>query len=154
MSRIEGTVTAEETTIRSATRVGGLTRGSWISRPATTVAAGLAVLAVATLAGCRASPVGERRLAKRTSSLEHTAAVWGRTEVERPQRLAHTVGLADADLRGRVDRYRRAEQRAAEWLRRDAERWPQRQRLYWEETGRILGGHPERIECSAVTLFY
>jgi hypothetical protein len=62
--------------------------------------------------------------------------------------------LADADLRGRVDRYRRAEEGAAEWLRRDADRWQQRQRLYWEETGRILGGHPGRIEYNAVTLFY
>lgn len=147
-------MTAPRTTNRSTARVGGSACDSWVLRRATAVVAGLAVLAVVALAGCRTSPVGERRLAKRTSSLEHTVAIWGRTEAERPQRFARTVGLADADLRGRVDRYRRAEEGAAEWLRRDAERWEQRQPLYWEETGRILSGHPERIEYSAVTLFY
>lgn len=147
-------MTAEEATNRSTPRVGGLIRDSWTLRWVTAVVAGLAVLGVATLAGCRTSPVGERRLAKRTRSMEHTVAIWGRTEAERPQRFARTAGLADADLRGRVDRFRRAEQGAAEWLRRDAERWEQRQRPYWEETGRILGAHPERIEYSAVTLFY
>lgn len=106
------------------------------------------------LAGCQSSPIAEQRLAKRTDSLERTVAVWAKSEAGRPRRCADTTALALADLGQRVERYRRAEHAAVDWLRRDAERWAQRQRLYWEETGRILGGHPERIEYSAVTLFY
>lgn len=139
---------------RSAPRLDGLPRRRRRERAVTVVVTGLAVLGGATLAGCQTSPAAERRLVKRARSLEHTVAVWGRTEAERPERLARAVGFTDADLRGRVDRYRRAEEGAAEWLRRDADRWQQRQRLYWKETGRILGGHPAGIERSAVTLFY
>ena len=113
----------------------------------------LAGLVVA-LFGCQSSPIAEQRLAKRTDSLERTVTVWAKSEAGRPQRCADTTAIALADLGQRVERYRRAEQAAVDWLRRDAERWQQRQRLYWEETGRILGGHPERIEYSAVTLFY
>ncbi len=118
-----------------------------------TTSALVAIAAVLTL-GCQPSPVAERRLRMRTEGVRDTAGMWAASEQDRPSRLDRASAAVGTDWSRRERLSTQALENLEEWQARDWRRWRDRQRVYADELGRILWGHPERIEQRAIIMFY
>ncbi len=120
----------------------------------TRVVSWLCLAAVWAGTGCQSQRLAQSRLDRRAGNLRWTAD----RLADREQRNADWI---HRDLQYIRDRLQldavRTERNFVEldrWIQRDVDRWIDRQPVYRREIERILRGKPERIEPTAVWLFF
>ncbi|MBW7906324.1 MAG: hypothetical protein LC135_04415 [Phycisphaerae bacterium] len=103
--------------------------------------------------GCTEHALVQRRLAERERSAQVAVSVIAKRESESPGNLRKAAQFIADDLRRDADSTTANVGEIEDYLRRDLQRWIDRQDDYLREAGRILRGQPETIERTAVILF-
>gem|GEM_PF-1909670 len=112
-------------------------------------------LATALLAtGCQPSSLASRRVQARLERVSDTAQTWAAREQSRPDKLQRAAEFIDRDLRQNAERLRRDGQYVVQWQARNVTHWRARQPVYRDKAAQLLWGKPERIERSAIILFF
>jgi hypothetical protein len=106
------------------------------------------------LVGCDPSPYARQRLRMREERLSSTWNTFVKSEKDRPAILARNAAFIPANIKLHEARLKAAAQWFVDWQKSDIERFRQRARLNLDKTGKIMWGHPERIEDNAITLFF
>jgi hypothetical protein len=122
-----------------------------VGRPA--VAAAL-VCAVLLSGGCQHRELVARGILVRERSLEHVRQSVVESEAIRPSRLRQARTYVAAELRKDADDLTNALLEAENLLNADVRRFEERQPTYQAECRRLFAGKPERIEPTAILLFW
>jgi hypothetical protein len=118
-------------------------------------AVALGVLLCAPLLGCEPSRAGPRQFRARLENIRDTATVLAEWERARPAKLRQTGDWFVNEHIQRPQRFVRDITYAdKDFFQRDYKRWLARQPDYWREAGRLLWCKPQRIEETAIQMFY
>jgi hypothetical protein len=129
---------------------GLLERRSCRARTASGVVALIAIAAT----GCQPSEKADRALQARLGSLNYTLNRFAKSEQDRPAQLERDLNFAAREFSERPVTLNQNLTWFGQIAQDDVQRWESRQPLYWKKTGEIFWGRPERIENTAIILFW
>lgn len=104
------------------------------------------LLAAALQLGCEPAPRAEQRLQMRRERVLFTANTVASSEARRPAKVAAAAAYVPMSLERSATRLRRNAQGFVEWQQRDVQRFQSNGPVYRDKAGRLIWGHPERIE--------
>ncbi|MBP9025871.1 MAG: hypothetical protein KBH81_06980 [Phycisphaerae bacterium] len=114
---------------------------------------GLALASLALTAGCD-NPLARQRIEQRQSSLNWTANALAWRECEAPERLQRDFEFIKQNEQAHAEMFARDLRYIQDWFEYDVRRWRERQDDYWAKIAEILRGKPEKLEDTAIILFY
>lgn len=113
-----------------------------------------ALLSVLLLTACKSTPYGDVRLSERRANIDWVCASAAEREAQGEARLNAGADWIESELRRDVETCRGNAHAIEKRSRFESDRWEARQPLYRETAGRLWRAKPERIERTAVSMFY
>jgi phage tail tape-measure protein len=106
------------------------------------------------VAGCEYGPLARQRVQARQASLHRTVSTLAAREQRSPANLARGGAYARKTLERDAKRLERDARGLGRYLRRDLRRWHENSPRRRRQLERLLRGNPDKIERTAVIMFY